>query len=154
MSKIICPGLRVGMLVTPQKYKKEMELVLYNMNVMVSNLQVEALCNIIHRKIYKSIIDERKNIINKRMKIAEDILKKSSLAYNKGGNLIWLKLPNNINSSEFESLCKENGVQVYCSQRFVVGNEDTLPHIRICITAPNNEQELEKGLNIIVNLIN
>ena len=49
------------------------------MNVMGSNLQVEALCSIIHRKIYKTIIDKRKEIINKRMKITEYILKNHSV---------------------------------------------------------------------------
>jgi len=154
MSKIICPGLRVGMIITPQRYKKEIQLALYNINVMVSNLQIEALCSIIHNHIYKLIINERKEIIKNRMKISEDILKKSNCTYNKGGNLIWLNLPNNFNSRNFEMLCKEKGVQVYCSERFVVGNEDELSCIRLCITAPHNEEELKNGLNIIVNLIN
>lgn len=154
MSKIICPGLRVGMIITPQKYKKDIQFALYNMNVMVSNLQIEALCSIINNQVYKSIINERKETIKNRMKIAEYILNKSNCNYNKGGNLIWLKLPNNFNSKDFEVLCKEKGVQVYCSERFVVGNEDELSCIRLCITAPHNEEQLKKGLNIIVNLIN
>jgi len=154
MSKIICPGLRVGLIITPQKYKKEIQLALYNMNIIVSDLLIEALCSIIHNGIYKLIINERKEVIRNRMKIAEDILKKSNCNYNKGGNLIWLKLPNNFNSRDFEVLCKEKGVQVYCSERFVVGNKDELSCIRLCITAPHNEEELKKGLNIIVNLIN
>lgn len=151
MSKIICPGLRVGVIITPKKYKKQLETSLYNVNVMVPNLQVEAICHIINNKIYKKIISERKTIIKNRMKIAEEMLINNNCNYNKGANLIFLKLPHNFDSGKFEDLCKEKGVQVYSSKRFVVGNVDTIPSIRLCITAHKNEDELIEGLNIIIN---
>ncbi|GMK87747.1 hypothetical protein JSCD8_26600 [Clostridioides difficile] len=53
----------------------------------------------------------------------------------------------------FEISAKNLGVQVYCAERFSVGNSTVPKAIRICITAPKDVEELEKGLNIIISLI-
>lgn len=48
---------------------------------------------------------------------------------------------------------KNLGVQVYCAERFSVGNSTVPKAIRICVTAPKDIEELEKGLNIIKSLL-
>ncbi|UWD45888.1 hypothetical protein NYU56_04605 [Clostridioides difficile] len=43
---------------------------------------------------------------------------------------------------------------MYCAERFSVGNSTVPKAIRMCITAPKDVEELEKGLNIIKSLLN
>ena len=49
-------------------------------------------------------------------------------------------------------MAKQRGVQVYCSERFSVGNIDNKYSIRVSICTPKDEEELRKGLSIIKEL--
>ena len=44
-------------------------------------------------------------------------------------------------------------VQVYCGERFAVGNTNVPAAVRISIVAPKDLEELKKGLNILKFLL-
>ncbi len=66
----------------------------------------------------------------------------------------WLILPGKITGAEFETLAKQQGVQVYAAERFVVGNSCPERAVRVSVCAPETLEELERGLIILKRLLN
>lgn len=65
----------------------------------------------------------------------------------------WMLLPKRLSGNQFEKVAKENGVQVFCSERFAIGSNNVLPAARIAICSPKYEEELIKGLNVIKSIV-
>ena len=83
----------------------------------------------------------------------DSILKDYNLLGDKYCNFRWLLLPEGWNGKIFETCAKNAGVQVYCAERFAVGNVPVPSAVRISIVAPKDLDELEKGLNILKSLL-
>lgn len=154
LSKSICAGLRVSFMVVPDKYKSKLERGIYNVNVTTSPFNVEIACQAIETHISDKIIAERKNLTLERNKIVNKILKDRIVYGNDYSLFRWLVLPKHICGSKFERKALEKGVQVFCADRFVVGNSIFEPAARLSVCSPKNNEELEHALIIIDNVIN
>ncbi|MGO0881740.1 PLP-dependent aminotransferase family protein [Clostridioides difficile] len=152
-SKFICAGLRVAFVVAPKCYIESLENALYNMNLMVSPFNAEIVHRLLYSPIINKIIEERKDEIIKRNEAADKILSDYNLIGDKNCSFRWLILPDEWDGKSFEIYSKNLGVQVYCAERFSVGNSVVPKAVRICVTAPKDVEELEKGLNIIKLLL-
>ncbi|MCC0642698.1 MULTISPECIES: PLP-dependent aminotransferase family protein [unclassified Clostridioides] len=152
-SKFICAGLRVAFVVAPKRYIGSLENALYNMNLMVSPFNAEIVHRLLHSPIINKIIEERKDEIIKRNEATNKILSDYNLIGDKNCSFRWLILPDEWDGKSFEIYAKNLGVQVYCAERFSVGNSIVPKAVRICVTAPKDVEELEKGLNTIKSLL-
>lgn len=154
LSKSICAGLRVAFITVPDKYKTKIEHGIYNINVTTSSFNVEIACQAIETNLSDKIISERKNLTLERNKIVNKILKDRIVYGNDYSLFRWLVLPKHICGSKFERKALEKGVQVFCADRFVVGNSIFEPAARLSVCSPKNNEELEHALIIIDNVIN
>lgn len=153
ISKAICPGLRVSFLVVPDKYKAKVEEGIYNVNISTSALNVDIACQAIESGLSEKIINERLKLTYERNKIVDKILKHREVLGNDYGLFRWLILPEGINSSIFENEAIKRGVQIFCAQRFVVGNAKFSPAARLSVCSAKSNEELESALKIIDELI-
>ncbi len=153
ISKALCAGLRVSFIATPHIYKKTLESALYNINMMISPLNAEIIHQLINSPIGDKIVRERKNMIIERSNLTDAILNDLDILGDKYCNFRWLMLPKGWNGKIFETCVKNAGVQVYCAERFAIGNASVPAAVRISITAPKNLAELKRGLNIIKSIL-
>ncbi|ABR49143.1 putative transcriptional regulator, GntR family [Alkaliphilus metalliredigens QYMF] len=153
MSKAIAPGLRLAYVSVPKQYKEPLSNALYNMNISVSPLMAELAARMIVSNEIDTIIDNhRKNTIE-RNQLVNDYLSEFDCRGEDTCIFRWLKLSNQTSGAHFETLALEHGVQVYAAERFVVGNSDPEKAVRLSICAPETIEELEKGLEILKQLL-
>ncbi len=152
-SKALCAGLRIAFIATPSIYKKALESALYNINLMVSPFNAEIIHQLINSSIADKIIKERKEMSVKMSDLADSLLKNYNLIGDKYCNFRWLLLPEGWTGKIFETCAKNAGVQVYCAERFAVGNTPVPAAVRLSIAAPKDLDELEKGINILKSIL-
>lgn len=153
ISKVLCAGLRISFIAAPYIYKKTLESSLYNINMMVSPFNAEIVHQLINSPLADKIIKERREITIQRNILTDTILKDFDIWGDKYCNFRWLMLPEGLDGKLFETCAKKAGVQVYCAERFAIGNASVPAAVRISITAPQNLDELKRGLNIIKSIL-
>lgn len=153
ISKVLCAGLRVSFIASPHIYKDTLESALYNINMMVSPFNAEIVHHLINSPISDKIINERRKLALERSNLTDTILNEFNILGNKYCNFRWLMLPDGWNGKIFETCAKNAGIQVYCAERFAIGNATVPAAVRISITAPKDLTELERGLNIIKSIL-
>ena len=153
ISKVLCAGLRVSFIASPYIYQKTLESALYNINMMVSPFNAEIVHQLINSPIGDKIVKERREMVIERSNLTDAILNGFDILGDKYCNFRWLMLPEGWNGKIFETCAKNAGVQVYCAERFAIGNASVPAAIRISITAPKDLTELERGLNIIKSIL-
>lgn len=152
-SKALCAGLRIGFIVTPSIYKSTLELSLYNLNLVISPFNAEVIRQLIESPLTDKIVKERKEMIASRNRLTDSILSEYHLIGDKYCYFRWLLLPEGWAGKTFEACAKNAGVQVYCAERFAVGNSPVPSAVRIAITAPKDLEELENGLYILKSIL-
>lgn len=153
ISKVLCAGLRVSFIAAPHIYQKTLESALYNINMMVSPFNAEIVHQLINSPIGDKIVRDRREMVLERSNLTYAILNGFDILGDKYCNFRWLMLPEGWNGKIFETCAKNAGVQVYCAERFAIGNTSVPAAVRISITAPKDLTELEKGLNIIKSIL-
>ena len=153
ISKVLCAGLRVSFIASPYIYQKTLESALYNINMMISPFNAEIVHQLINSPIGDKIVRERREMVIERSNLTDAILNGFDILGDKYCNFRWLMLPEGWNGKIFETCAKNAGVQVYCAERFAIGNASVPAAIRISITAPRDLTELERGLNIIKSIL-
>lgn len=153
LSKAVAPGLRIAYVSAPELYKKSLSNALYNMNISVSPLLAELAARIIVSNNLDTIIENnRKNTVYRNQLVSE-YLSDYVCHGDETGIFRWLQLPTNITGADFEALALEHGIQVYAAERFTVGNSIPEKAVRLSICAPKTDEELEKGLMILHQLL-
>lgn len=153
LSKTVSPGLRLAYIVTPLKFKDAISNTLYNINLSLSPFLLELASRLIASESIEKIITENREQIKLRNKLLNNIFPANMLSGEDTCIFRWLNLPNNYDSNKFEKLAKKEGVQVYSSERFVVGKVKPPSAVRIVVTAPETIDDLSKGLEILKFLL-
>jgi len=148
-SKALCAGLRIAFIVASSSYQSALELALYNIDLVISPFNAEIIRALIDSSMADKIVKERKEMAITRNKLADSILNDYQLLGDKYCYFRWLLLPEGWTGKTFEACAKNAGVQVYCAERFAVGNSPVPAAVRIAITAPKDLEELENGLYIL-----
>ncbi len=147
VSKFLCAGLRMAYVSTPSRYKAALDTALYNMNLMVSPLNAEITNRIFNSPLFDKIIEGKRYELRERNKLVNCFLQEFQVYGEDTCSFRWLKLPEQWNSGlEFELFAKGIGVQVFCAEKFSVGNVISPKAVRICVSAPHTKECLEMGL--------
>lgn len=152
ISKSICPIIRIGYMCYPDKFKEKIEQGICDTNLMNSALNLEIATRILKSRLYEKMIMEKKQIAEYRNKIFDEYFGDISQENNKYSYYRWIPVPSGFTGYDFERMAKQRGVQVYCSERFSVGNIDNTYLVRISICSVEDENKLRKGLSIIKDL--
>lgn len=153
VSKTLSPGLRIAFVSSPEKYYSELSLGFYNLNIMVSPFLIEATIRLIHSKEADVILRIRRENTRKRNLLINEILRDYKILGDELCNFRWLILPDGFTGKSFELCAKNARVQLYCAERFVVGNSLVPSAVRISITAEQSEEDFESGLYRIKEIL-
>lgn len=152
ISKPICSVIRIGYMSYDEKFKEKIEQGICDTNLMNSGLNVEIATRILRDGLYEKIVNEKKQMAKVRNEIFDEYFGDISEKITKYSYYRWLPVPQGFTGDDIERMAKQRGVQVYCSERFSVGNIDNKYSIRVSICTPKDEEELRKGLSIIKEL--
>lgn len=153
LSKTVAPGLRLAFITTPDAFRKQMEVALYNMNITVSPFMAELAARMIHDETAERIVQKRRIYTQEQNAIVDRCLNGYSISGDHDANFRWLMLPEKFTGESFELCAYHAGVQVYAAERFTVGKTKPQRAVRMAITAPEDAAQLEEALKIIRNLL-
>ncbi len=153
LSKTLSPGLRTAIVTSPEKYKKELSIGFYNMNIMLSPLLVETAVRLINGPAADEILSQRRDETRRRNRFIDEVLKDFDIRGDSYCNFRWLTLPEAFTGNSFELCARNAGVQIYAAERFAVGNGRIPRAVRIAVTAEASEEEFKKGIYIIKEIL-
>ncbi|WP_394916823.1 PLP-dependent aminotransferase family protein [uncultured Robinsoniella sp.] len=149
LSNSLSAGLRISFLAAPLAFRESLLTGIRNINVMSSPIETELAAQLIQTGIAQRITSDKIPEIIKRNRITENLLAGNDLWGSQRSQFRWLILRNSINSHELEIYLRKKGVQVFCSERFLVGNSTLIPAIRLAVCSPDSHADLARGLQII-----
>lgn len=149
LSNSLSAGLRISFLAVPPAFRESLLTGIRNINVMSSPIETELAAQLIQTGIAEHIIGDKIKEIIKRNIITENLLAGNELWGSQRCQFRWLMLRDSINSHELEIYLRKKSVQVFCSERFLVGNSKLIPAIRLAVCSPDSHADLARGLQII-----
>lgn len=149
LSNSLSAGLRISFLAAPPAFRESLLTGIRNINVMSSPIETELAAQLIQTGIAEHITADKIQEIIKRNRITENLLAGNDLWGTQRSQFRWLILRNSINSHELEIYLRKKGVQVFCSERFLVGNSTLISAIRLAVCSPDSHGDLARGLQII-----
>lgn len=149
LSNSLSAGLRISFMVAPLNYREKLLSGIRNINVMSSPLDSELVSQLIQTRLANKIIKEKIQEIEERNTVTEEVLGDFELLGTHRSQFRWLVLPDEEKSHALEAELSQKGVDVFCSDRFLVGNAKNEQALRLAICSPQSLEELREGLTII-----
>lgn len=153
LSKIISPGIRLAFIAVPEIYRREVATGIYILNISVSPLLLELAARLIHTVLADRIAGERRQYIKQQNEIVNRYLSNYEVLGDESCPFRFIILPEVFTGKCFEICAKNEGVQVYSGERFLVGNSQGRRAIRISVTAARNSAEFEEGIKILKRIL-
>ncbi len=153
LSKVISPGLRLAMVSAPEAYRQEINTGIYNQNITVAPFLLELSARLIHTKKADSIAAERREYTRQQNRIVNRYLGEFEVLGEESCPFHWILLPEAFTGKSFEICARNEGVQVYSGERFLVGNSRAPGAVRISVTAARNPSEFEEGIKILRRIL-
>ena len=151
MSKSLSAGLRSAYMVIPDCLLKAFLTTANNVNLKIPLLNAEITSELITNGTAEKIIQQKKIQSLERNNVYKKYFP-DNISSNKYSFFQWLPLPAQCNGYQIEMQAKDKRVQIFCSDRFSVGKTE-LSAIRIATCSPTSVEQLEKGLQIIQQLL-
>ncbi|MEE0435950.1 MAG: PLP-dependent aminotransferase family protein [Peptococcaceae bacterium] len=152
-AKFLSPGLRTAMLIAPEQFRNTLEAALYNMNLMVSPLNLEIVCRLMTTPLLTELIDARRKALYQRNQLVQEYLHGFDISGEATCLFRWLQLPSSIDCHTLEQRAKENGLQLFAADRFALGKTQPPNAVRLAISSPKTIKELEQGLTRLRTLL-
>lgn len=153
MSKVCYPGLRTSFIVAPNNYYNQICQAIIDTVSMTSSMNVAIICNCITNKLVDYIIEKKKAELALRESILYEIINNELITYSKGNMFAWIKLPSYWTPKTITEACASLGVTIMPADKFVVGSQAPLNHIRISLSAVDTSLIFRKGITILADLI-
>jgi DNA-binding transcriptional MocR family regulator len=158
-SKIFLPGIRIGYLISPLKFKESIQNSKFNSDISTSSLMQRALDLYINKGLWRQYILQINNIYKKRYFYLLEKLKlilKDKVEYlEPGGGLhIYVKLKDNVNMDSIKLFykCIEEKVLITPGVLYHKNPKEGRRFFRIGFSK-TNENDILHGLNIINNIL-
>ena len=152
--KINSTGVRLAYVAVPSQFREPISKALYNLNITVSPLLAELTARTIVSNQFEVLVESHREQTFRRNQVVDRYLADYTCLGVETGIFRWLLLSGKITGAEFETLAAQQGVQVYAAERFVVGNSCPERAVRVSVCAPETLEELERGLIILIRLLN
>ncbi len=148
-SKPISAGLRVAALAFPEKFKVLLERGLFNLNLKTPSLNIEIAAELIRSGVYREILQKKRERAVCRNQHYQEIMGAFPHIIHPRSFFQWFPIPRNCTGRAFEAMMAVQGVRVYGSERFALGDTENNHFIRIATSSPPDENTLRQGLQII-----
>lgn len=153
MSKTLLPGLRIAITAVPDRFICKFTQTVTNTVWMAPAISAELVSCLIESGAALEIINKKRKVIERRLKIAKNILKDFSYQTTESSMFLWLNLPEGWSSADFENIALMEKVRVISAYKFYVGNQLPPNAVRISLGMVKDDEQLIKGLNILVRIL-
>jgi len=156
-SKVFMPGLRLALIVLPQKLLPEMLETKYATDISSAGLTQRAFDYYLREGFFEKHISLKRNLFKKRFEVmSEEIDKKlpeeiESFIKPEGGLYFWLKLPQGKDSSKLYEQAAEKGV-VFSPGYLFTASSAKSEYFRLSFAAVD-EKEIKKGMDILSEVV-
>jgi DNA-binding transcriptional MocR family regulator len=154
-SKSLSPGLRIGYLAAPAEAVDRAAAVIRTTTWEATPLMAEIVTTWIEDGTVDRILEWKREETAARQEMARGLLggyfndSSSQMSCH-----VWLQLPEPWRSADFVAQARTRGVVVTPSEAFVAGRLTSAPHaVRLCLGSPRSRQQLEKGLEILADIL-
>lgn len=152
-SKALSAGLRVAFLAVAQEFRTRIDLGIRNINLMTSHFNTQIVAHLVRTGLADEIIRKKRTEAQARNALADEILAGYDLRGGRRDYFRWLILPEGMHGREFEAATRDEGVNVFCAEKFVVGSDFPFDAVRVSLSAAPTKQQLGKGLHILRALL-
>lgn len=153
LSKAFYAGLRVAYVVAPKQFRYRIAQAVVNTIWMAPTLNAAIVSECIIDGTADKIISSKLDEISRRFMVAKERLSGYNFSGNSSGFFIWLNLPDHWTGKEFELTGRQNGINVFCSDKFAVGGDVSPSAIRISLSGAETIDELVEGFKILENIL-
>ncbi|MGE0240653.1 MAG: PLP-dependent aminotransferase family protein [Parvibaculaceae bacterium] len=154
LSKIVCPGLRIGYIATPPGRARDLIPGLGATTWMASSLSAEIAYRWIESGTADRLAQAQRDELRRRQALAAEILAGQSFRSLPTGLHLWLDLPEAWRAESFVAQLRAQGVAVTPAEAFAVGHGLSRHAIRVSLGgATPSRSELQKGLEILADLL-
>ncbi len=153
LSKHLAGGLRVGFVCTPPDLTMKLRQAIRNDCWIAPALMSEVAMEWIDSGEAWQLVDWQWQEIQKRQKLLQSILGHLELTSQPYGFHAWLKLPEPWRAETFVRQLEAKNVKVLQAELFAVGSTAAPQAVRICISSPASQEQLEQGLIIIKEML-
>lgn len=152
-SKIFAGGLRIGFIVVPQHLLNTTISALYLDCLFAPPLMAEVVCHAIETGRLDQMLQVKRAEIAARQALVDSIFSGYKYLSSPESPHTWLILPEPWQADEFLLELQKKGVLVKATNSFTSIASPQSNGIRICLTAPQQRDQVEKGLRIIRNTL-
>lgn len=153
LSKCVAPGLRAAFVVPPTRLVPDIAAAIRIDCWSIAPLTCLVATRMIEDGIARNIVETHRTELKQRNGIARRILPGEELRTQPISTHAWLQLPEPWRGASFANVCQYHGVRVLASEAFTLG-QAAAPHaVRINVAAARSQQDLEKALVIVQNLL-
>ena len=153
VTKMLGGGVRICYLAAPKKHREKLIKAVYTTMLMVSPILAEIASVMINDGTADRVIAERKRENRRRNQITKKVLGDFQFAAWPTSYFIWLSLPDTWRVSAFVAEAQTRGVLVAPSTCFAVDAGREADAVRIGIGAAEDHDTLERGLNILAEVL-
>lgn len=149
VSKGFWAGLRVAFMTTAKPLRRAIVEAVLNTIWMSPTLNAELVSTWIVDGTAERVLQAKRAEAARRMDIAREILPADSLHFQPSGFFIWLELPEPWTGSGFEARVREAEINLFCAEKFVVGDASAPRAVRMSLTGARTHEELRNGLKTV-----
>jgi DNA-binding transcriptional MocR family regulator len=153
ISKALLPGLRIAFTVVPEQLLYKFIQTVTSTVWMAPPLSSELVTRLIESGAAVEIVNKKRQVLAHRLQLAKAILKGFSFHTTESSMFLWLTLPEGWSCGDFENTALMNKVRVISAYKFYVGNQQPPNAVRISLGAVKNDEQLVKGLNVLVRIL-
>lgn len=154
ISKAFFPGLRIAFAVVPERFLYKFTQTVTNTVWMAPTISSELVTRLIESGIAAEIINKKKQMIAHRLELAKAAFKGFSFQAAESSMFLWLNLPEGWSCADFENIALMNRIRVISAYKFYVGSQLPPNAVRISLGSVKNDEQLIKGLNVLVRILN
>jgi len=147
------PEIRIGYLKLPLNNISELQTAKRALSIAGPLITAEISTHWINSGILEDLVRWQRDEVLARTQSAFKILKGCDYRYAPNGQFLWLLLPEPWRATDFAHGAKDRDVVIIAADRFVIGRAPAPHAVRISLTSARTRDLLEKGLNIIVDLM-
>ncbi|WP_250645541.1 PLP-dependent aminotransferase family protein [Salidesulfovibrio onnuriiensis] len=146
VSKGFWAGLRVAFLTAAKPLRRKIVEAVLNTIWMAPTLNAELVSMWIADGTAEKVLQAKKREAAARMDIAREVLPRGAVHGQPSGFFIWLELPEPWTGTRFEARAREAGINLFCAEKFVVGDAPAPRAVRLSLTGARTHGDLRAGL--------
>lgn len=153
LSKALCGGVRVAYISTPSRFEPAIQAAVGASLFMPSPLLVEIATRWLEDGTASDTLRRKRREMEARHAMAREILGEGRVHSDPQSLYFWLSLPEGWRSPEFEGEARRRSVGVTPSRPFSVNAAHPPEGVRICLSAAETREGLERALGTLAHLL-